>query len=122
MIAAGEIEIAMDELRWLLDGCPEFLDAHVILGELAAADNDISLARAHFGIAYQLGTKEIRRVAPSGPLPYSLPGNQRFFQAGKGLIWCLEKLKKSDMAREVAAMLLRFDASDPLNIARLQDS
>ena len=35
MLAAGENEVARDELRWLLDGCPDFIAAHRMLGELA---------------------------------------------------------------------------------------
>jgi hypothetical protein len=34
MIEKGETDVAIDELRWLVDGCREFIDAHRMLGEL----------------------------------------------------------------------------------------
>ncbi|RIK79708.1 MAG: hypothetical protein DCC68_12655 [Planctomycetota bacterium] len=117
MIAAGEIEIAVDELRWLLSGCHDFVDAHRLLGELALADDDLALARGHFGIAYQLGTKAAGNL--KGTLPYRLSGNQSFHESGKGLVWCLSKLGKHDLAQEVAGALLRFDPTDPLGIGQL---
>src|SRR5688500_15334726 len=40
MLAAGEMEVAADELRWLLEDCRDFIEAHKILGELAAAEGD----------------------------------------------------------------------------------
>ena len=52
MIDAGEVDVAVDELRWLLSGCSDFVDAHRLLGELALSENDLPLARAHFGYAY----------------------------------------------------------------------
>ncbi len=61
MVAAGETEIARDELRWLLSECHDFLAAHKLLGDLALADNDVRLARGHFGYAYQIGLKAIER-------------------------------------------------------------
>jgi hypothetical protein len=117
MVAAGEIEIATDELRWLLSGCHDFIDAHRMLGELALAEEDLSLARGHFGIAYQLGTKAVGDL--KGTLPYRLAANQSFHESGKGLVWCLWKLDKQEMAREVAATLLRLDPTDTLGMKRL---
>ena len=35
MIDADELEIAQEELRWLLSGCNEFIQAHRLLGDLA---------------------------------------------------------------------------------------
>lgn len=117
MVAAGESEIAIDEVRWLLGGCHDFIDAHRLLGELALAEEDLALARGHFGIAYQLGLKAIGNVA--GTLTYRLAGNQSFYESGKGLVWCLAQLGKKDLAGEVAARLLRLDPADPLGIRRL---
>jgi hypothetical protein len=117
MVAAGEIEIATDELRWLLSGCHDFIDAHRMLGELALAEDDLSLARGHFGIAYQLGYKAVGDL--KGMLPYRLPGNQSFYESGKGLVWCLWKLNKPELAREVADTLLRLDPTDTLGMKRL---
>lgn len=117
MVAAGEIDIAIDELRYLLSGCHDFIDAHRMLGELALADDDLSLARGHFGIAYQLGVKALGGVR--GTLPYRLPANESFHESGKGLVWCLAQLGKRGLAAEVAANLLRLDPADPLAIRRL---
>ncbi|MEX2186194.1 MAG: hypothetical protein WD875_05345 [Pirellulales bacterium] len=117
MVAAGEIEIAIDEIRWLLSGCHDFIDAHRLLGELALADDDLTLARGHFGIAFQLGVKAFGNSR--GTLPYRLAANQGFHESGKGLLWCLARLGKADLADEVAKTLLRLDPLDPLAIKRL---
>lgn len=117
MLNAGEAEIAMDELRWLLDDCHEFLAAHRLLGELALADDDLNLARGHFGIAFQLGLKAAEKA--TGPLPYSCPANRDFYESGKGLVACLKQLGREEMARDVALHLLRLDPSDPLNVRAL---
>ncbi len=117
MVAAGEIEIAIDEIRWLLSGCHDFIEAHRQLGELALAEDDLSLARGHFGIAYQLGAKAAGEL--KGTLPYRLEGNQGFYESGKGLVWCLARLGKADLADEVVKTLLRLDPSDPLAVQRL---
>jgi hypothetical protein len=119
MVAAGEVEIAIDEVRWLLSGCHDFIDAHRLLGELALADDDVPLARGHFGIAYQLGLKAARSV--HGTMPYRLAGNQGFLESGKGLLWCLVQLGKHGMAQEVAQTLLRLDPADALGIKRLRE-
>ena len=64
MIEAGELDVAIDELRWLVGGCSEFIEAHGLLGELAlATDEDVALARGHFGVAVQLGLKALERAA-----------------------------------------------------------
>ena len=122
MIEAGEFEIAVDELRWLLSGCPEFIAAHELLGELAVAmHDDLSLARGHFGAGYQLGLQTWRRANRPTPLLYSQPANRSFFEAGRGLAWALEKLGKSTMANEVVQTLLELDASDPLRVRAMID-
>jgi hypothetical protein len=122
MIEAGELEIAVDELRWLLSGCPEFIAAHVLLGELAVAlHNDLPLARGHFGAGYQLGLQTLRRSKMPKPLLYSQPANRPFFEAGRGLIWTLEKLGKRGMSSEILDTLLELDPSDPLRLKTLVD-
>jgi len=45
MIAAGELEIARDELLYLVSDCRGFLEAHNRLGELALEEGDVPLAR-----------------------------------------------------------------------------
>lgn len=121
MIEAGETELAVDEIRWLLADCSEFIAAHVLLGELAAAQNDVSLARGHFGAGYQLGLTVLRRAKMPSPLFYSHPANRSFFEAGRGLAWALTKLNKQSMAKEVAETLIQLDPSDPLRLRALID-
>ena len=122
MVEAGEFEIAVDELRWLLADCHEFIAAHALLGELAlAAHNDIPLARGHFGAGYQLGLQTLRRAKMPKPLLYSQPANRPFFAAGQGLAGCLAKLDKLDMAKEVVDTLLKLDPSDPLKLRAMLD-
>ena len=126
MIEAGETEVAFDELRWLLSGCADCLDAHLLLGELAVKEkNDIPLARGHFGYAYQLGHRAWRRAGGPTPVAYSQPANRSFHEAGRSLAWCLEKLGKRAMAVEIVDTLLLLDPSDPLSVkawlAQIQD-
>ena len=49
-------------------------------------------------------------------VPYRLPANQAFFEAGKGLAYCLRELGKSALVAEVVARLLECDPSDPLGL------
>jgi hypothetical protein len=122
MIDAGELEIAVDELRWLLSGCGEFIAAHELLGQLAVAlHDDLSLARGHFGAGYQLGLQTLRRAKMPKPLLYSQPANRPFFEAGRGLVWTLEKLGRRDMAGEIVETLMLLDPSDPLRLKLLVD-
>ena len=123
MIEAGEFDIAMDELRWLVSGCAEFIAAHVLLGELAVTmHDDLSLARGHFGAGYQLGLQAWRRGDRPKPMLYSQPANQPLFEAGRGLIWTLEKLGRHEMAHEIVETLLELDASDPLELRAMLDA
>jgi len=118
MIEAGEVDIAIDELRWLLGNCHELLDAHFLLGQLAVeVDNDVPLARGHFGLGFQLGIQALRKAKMSTPVPALHPANRTFFDCGRGLVWCLHKLKKSKMATEVVEQLLKLDPTDPLELA-----
>jgi hypothetical protein len=119
MIAGGELEIAQDELRWLLSECHEFLAAHKLLGDLALAAGDVRLARGHFGYAYQLGMQAIDRCGKVDSLSSDRPGNQPFFAAGNGLVACLLKMEKRGMAKEVAERLLNLDPRDPLHLQKL---
>jgi tetratricopeptide (TPR) repeat protein len=114
MIEAGETEIAVDELRWLLNGCGDFVEAHRLLGELALLEGDIRLARGHFGYAYQIAVTAIDR-APRGALfPYARKANQAFLESAKGLAHCLKELGRTELAREVLERMLKLDPSDPL--------
>jgi tetratricopeptide (TPR) repeat protein len=122
MLDAGEKEIALDELRWLLNGCSDFVAAHRLLGELALADGDLRLARGHFGYAYEIALSAVPPRGLDGPLPYRLPANQAFFEAAKGLAWCLHGLGKKKLARRVLDQLLACDATDPLGVKAWQDA
>jgi hypothetical protein len=121
MIEAGETDIALDELRWLLSGCAEFVAAHVLLGDIARDMNDLPLARGHYGAGYQLGLQTLRREKMPKPFLYSQLANQSFFEAGRGLVWSLEKLGKPQMAEEVMSTLIELDPSDPVQLKTLLD-
>ncbi|MBI3838787.1 MAG: hypothetical protein HY288_12750 [Planctomycetia bacterium] len=121
MLDAGEIDVAIDECRWLLSGCSDCLEAHRILGEIALGENDLPLARGHFGYAYRLGAKALEQAHSQGPLLYRVPANRSFLESAKALAWCLKQLGKGEMAAEVVEFLLRCDPSDPLGVKRLGD-
>ncbi len=119
MLEAGEIDVAVDELLWLLSGCDVLLEAHKMLGEIAVADGDLQLARGHFGYAYELGLGALGK-GTGGVLPYARPANQPFFQAGKGLAWCLEQQGEAGLAAEVVQRLLALDPTDPLGLKEIR--
>jgi hypothetical protein len=96
--------------------------AHVLLGELALAAGDFSLARGHYGAGYQLGLQTLRRAKMPKPLVYAQPANRAFFECGRGLTGSLEKLGKSAMADEVVSTLIELDRSDPLNVRAMVDA
>lgn len=121
MLDAGEDEIAKDELRWLLEGCSDFIEAHRLLGELAAAAGDTKLARAHFGYAFDLGVAAIPSKGLRGSLPYARPANQSFFEAAKGLAWALAELKAPERAAKVLDVMLQLDPSDPLGARAMRE-
>ncbi|MDC0936616.1 hypothetical protein OAS39_10040 [Pirellulales bacterium] len=122
MIDAGETDIAIDELRWLLHDCSEMIEAHYLLGKLAVeVDNDIPLARGHFGFGFQAGALALRRAKNPTPVPTLHPANRAFYDAGRGLAWALHALDKSPMALEVLRQLLASDPTDPLGLAEWVD-
>lgn len=119
MLEAGEVDIAVDELRWLLQGCRALLEAHQLLGEIALADGDLQLARGHLGYAYDLGRQPLSAGGLPGTLPYGRPANRAFFEAGRGLVGCLDQLGEKQSAAEVVRQLLILDPSDPLELAAM---
>jgi hypothetical protein len=122
MVAVGELDVAIDELRWLVGGCSEFVEAHALLGELAFAGNDLALARGHFGVAVQLGLKALKQAkAAGGPLPYSQPANRPFFEAARGLLECLAALKLFDKAEELVTTIGKLDPRDPVELRKALD-
>jgi hypothetical protein len=115
MIAAGETEIAVDELRWLLELCGEMLAAHFLLGKIAVEINDdIPLGRGHFGAGYQLGLQAWRHAGEPKPVAAMHPANRVFFDCGRGLVWCLHGLQLTPLAIEVVEQMLVLDPTDPL--------
>jgi hypothetical protein len=117
MLDAGEIDVAVDELRWLLSGCRALLEAQKLLGEFALADNDLPLAQAHLGYAVEMGLAAIRgEKGFTGPLPYCRAANQPLFEAGKGLAWCLQQQGDTRAAADIIRQLLELDPSDPLGL------
>jgi tetratricopeptide (TPR) repeat protein len=121
MVEAGETDVAIDELRWLVEGCSEFIAAHALLGELALEEGDFALARGHFGFAVQLGLKALQRAKVNGPLPFSQPANRTFYEAGRGLVTSLAKLGMTQKAIDLVQDLVRLDPSDPLQLRALVD-
>lgn len=119
MIQMGETEAAEAELLWLLSDCPELLEAHQLLGELALAEGNLPRAQAHFGRAFELGLAALPPGRLPGRLPADLPGNTAFFHAGKGLAVTLKQLGHRKLAQEVVHRLLELDPRDPLSLREL---
>jgi tetratricopeptide (TPR) repeat protein len=119
MLDAGELDIAIDELRWLLEGCSDLVRAHQLLGEIALTEGDLPLARGHFGYAFDICRSALPPNGLPGPLPYQLPENQALHESAKGLALCLEQLGNRDLARNVLREMLRWDPSDPLAAAAM---
>jgi len=119
MVAAGEAEIARDELVWLLAECPDFLEAHLHLGLLALEADDPKLARGHFGRAYELGARALEAAGDPRPLPYARAANKAFFEAAKGLVHCLVATGRLALARDVVRRATALDPADPLGLSGL---
>ena len=121
MRAAGEDDIARDELVWLLSECPDFIEAHVHLGLLALEAEDVKLARGHFGRGCEVVFRLLEAAGGPRLLPHALPGNRPFFEAAKGLVHCLTRTGRMPLARETVRRVTALDPGDPLAIARLRD-
>jgi hypothetical protein len=119
MLEAGEIDVAVDELRWLLEGCSDLVRAHQLLGEIALEEGDFRLARGHFGYVFDICRAAFPPKGLPGPLPYRLPDNQALHESAKGLALCLEQLSNRDLARNVLREMTRWDPSDPLAAAAM---
>lgn len=117
MIAAGELEIARDELLYLVSDCRGFLEAHNRLGELALEEADLALARGHFGFAFEIGIESLPKGF-RGILPSAVDYNAPFFLAGRGLARCLIARGQRSEGRDVLEQLARFDPRDA-SIGRL---
>jgi hypothetical protein len=91
---AGDPEGARDALRYALQGCGDNLWVHVALGRIALEDfNDPSLARGHFGYAFELAQ---RAIPPgfNGRLVRDRDVNRPFYEAIAGLATCYQALGK----------------------------
>lgn len=120
MIAAGELEIARDELLYLVGDCRAFLEAHNLLGELALEEEDLSLAKGHFGFAYEIGLDSLP-AGFRGILPADRDYNRAFFLAGRGLARCLIARGQRQDGREVLQQLARFDPREKAIGALLEE-
>ena len=88
----GDPESARDALRYALSACHENLWVHVALGRIALSEfRDPTLARGHFGYAFELGERALARDF-TGRLPRDRPANRPFYEAIDGLAECLEAL------------------------------
>lgn len=109
---AGEPEEARDALRYALQGCGDNMWVHVALGRIALEDfNDPTLARGHFGYAFELG----RKAMPpgfDGRLRRDRPMNAPWFDAADGLIACYAALGQAAQAAEVRAEVDRREARE----------
>jgi hypothetical protein len=110
----GDPESARDALRYALSACHANLWVHVALGRIALSEfKDPSLARGHFGYAFELVERSLPRDF-AGPLPRDRPANRPFYEAIDGLIECLLALGQNrDCAglRALADRLSRGPAS-----------
>lgn len=89
---AGDPEAARDALRYALQGCGDNLWVHVALGNIALDEfNDPSLARGHFGYAFELAQRAIVSGF-RGRLPRERVSNRPFYEAIDGLARCYEAL------------------------------
>lgn len=109
--AAGEFEIARDELLYLVADCRGFLEAYIQLAELALEDEDIVLAKGHFAFAYENGLDRLP-LNFRGQLPCNEGYNSHFYAAGRGLARCLVARKELKAAQEVLEQLLKFDPTE----------
>ncbi len=106
MLAAGEVEVAEAELRWLLEGCHQLLEAHQLLGQIAFDEGNFELARGHFGRAFEMGLEALGAKF-QGQLA-DRPANRPFLTAAKGLALTLEQLGAEEQAQKVFAQLRRL--------------
>ncbi|HBO45411.1 MAG TPA: hypothetical protein DD670_16060 [Planctomycetaceae bacterium] len=109
MLKAGELDVAEDELRWLVGGCEALLEGHKLLGDLAAGREDWELARVHYAYAYELGAEAAKKGGLRGTLPYNRPNNRALHEAGRGLVNALRALNQPQLAEQVAKQLLAWD-------------
>ena len=104
---AGDPEAARDALRYALQGCGDNIWVHNALGRIALDEfNDPSLARGHFGYAFELAEKAF---PPDfrGRLSRDRPSNRPYFEAIEGLALCYDALGKPEEARPLRSLAAR---------------
>lgn len=109
----GDVEEARDALRFALQGCGDNLWVHVALGRIALQEfKDPSLARGHFGYAFELAQ---RALPPgfSGRLPPDRPANRPFYDAIDGLAMCYEALGQGAEAARLRDLSRRLEGDRP---------
>jgi hypothetical protein len=107
----GDPESARDALRYALSACHANLRAHVALGRIALADfRDPTLARGHFGYAFELGQRALPRDF-SGRLSPERPANCPFFEALDGLVECLKALGQHGECEVLRKLRARLSGS-----------
>lgn len=113
MLDAGEVDIAVNELRWLLVDCHDFLEAHYLLGKIALEEQDLDLAGVHLEMAYRIGLDAMpsRRTVP---LRHNRAANAVFFRAAMAYAQSLVKSGKPEEAKAVRDQLLQLDPTVPL--------
>lgn len=108
---SGDPEGARDALRYALEGCGNNLWVHVALGRIALEwDEDFSLARGHFGYAFELVERALPRSF-QGRLSRKIPGNKPFYEAAEGLAACYEGLGKKGEAMRIRSQAERLGRS-----------
>lgn len=110
---AGEPDEAREVLRFALDGCPDNLWIHALLGRIALeADRDPTLARGHFGYAVEL----VEQIVPPGfrgRLPRAHPANRPLYDALDGLAACLDATGPPAGAAEVRRLAAAWSGEPP---------
>ena len=98
---AGDPEAARDALRYALQGCGDNAWVHVALGAIALEDfRDPTLARGHFGYAFELAENTLPRDF-NGRFPPEHPDNRPLYEALDGLIACYQALGDPKSAGEL---------------------
>lgn len=116
MLEHEEYDLAEETLRWLLEGCSDFIEAHMLLGRIAESEGRLDLARAHYGYAFEIGRRAMPRGF-KGPLPSNRPANRPWYEAAAGLLRCLTQQGELKKAEEVLQLVAECDPS--VNLAEL---
>ncbi len=119
MLDADEVDVARDELRWLLDGCPDNIAIHYWLGDLAMREQDVKLARGHYGYAYEIGHRALRSERFPTPLPGEHEANELWFAAAKQLAWCLKLMERKELLADVIKFVRHCDPANTLQLESL---